>query len=330
MGEAPFFVTDLGTLHHADCLSWLAALEPESIDCVVTSPPFWGLRNYGAEGQLGQERTPQEYIENMRRVFALVQKALKHDGSLWLNLGDNFYGGPPKTQPKDARGLERETLVDLVCEKCGVSFRGRPTRRFCTSKCGGSLNRRRTGFERPKCLLGLPWRVATAMVEKDDWTLRNDVVWHKPNARPSPFEDRLSLTYEHLFHFTKPGRWINGRKWDAAYYYDLDAMKIPAKGRGMKNRGDVWSINTVQSREGHYAVFPPSLIEQPIRATCPIKGVVCDPFMGTGTVAIVAEALGRHWIGCEIGKKHCETIARRVRDVRASTVFSGQIGRAHV
>jgi hypothetical protein len=135
-----------------------------SIHCCITSPPYWGLRNYENVGQLGQEATPQDYIKHLTETFRELHRILDHHGSLWLNLGDNYYGGPPLSQPKDTKGLQRETISTLSCEACGNEFVGKATRRFCSSKCGGSINRKRQGFERPKCLLGLPWRVAISLV----------------------------------------------------------------------------------------------------------------------------------------------------------------------
>ena len=308
----PFFTCDSGELFNTDCLTWLRTQPGQSLDCVITSPPYWGLRNYGdGSGGLGQEPTPQEYITNMSQVFQEVYRCLSRRGSLWLNLGDNFYGGPPKNQPKDAKGVEREKVVEHSCEKCGVSFLGKPTRRFCSAKCGGSLNRRRTGFERPKCLLGLPWRVATRLVD-DGWILRNDIIWHKPNARPSPFKDRLTLTYEHLFHFVKRGTFV-GKTYDAAYTYDAEAMRVGTPNGALKNMGDVWSIKTRPYKGAHFATFPEELIRRPMTATTPSGGVVYDPFMGSGVTASVASSLGLRWVGTEVNPTYCQMLVDRLR-----------------
>ncbi len=309
----PFFTCDSGALFNEDCLAWLHRQPDQSLDCVVTSPPYWGLRNYGeGSGGIGQEATPQEYIENLSLVFQEVYRCLSRRGSLWLNLGDNFYGGPPSTQPKDANGVQRDKIVEHSCEKCGAPFQGKPTRRFCSAKCGGSLNRRRTGFERPKCLLGLPWRVATRLVD-DGWILRNDIIWHKPNARPSPFKDRLTLTYEHLFHFVKQGTFV-GKTYDGAYTYDAQVMQTQAsRGGATKNLGDVWSINTRPYKGGHFATFPEELIVRPMKATTPPGGVVYDPFMGSGVTASVASSLGLRWVGTEVSSGYCQMCKDRMK-----------------
>jgi DNA modification methylase len=302
--------TPFGQLFNLDCMDWMIDQPDQSVDCCITSPPYWGLRNYVSGEQIGHEATPQDYIAKLTDVFRELYRILNRRGSLWLNLGDNYYGGPPVTQPKDTKGVQREFLSEIRCETCGEPFSGKATRRFCSAKCGGSLNRKRQGFERPKCMLGLPWRVAISLVE-DGWILRNDVIWHKPNARPAPFQDRLSMTHEHLFHFVKQGNYV-GKTYDGAYYYDLAAMRVEAANGSDKNIGDVWSINTKPLKQRHFAAFPPELIRRPILATVPVNGVIYDPFMGSGTVAVVAEQLGRRWLGTELNSAYCDIVCERL------------------
>jgi site-specific DNA-methyltransferase (cytosine-N4-specific) len=292
-----FRPTKLGTLYHGDSLAVLRAMPDSSVDTVVTSPPYFQLRDYGIEGQLGQETSPIAYLEALRIVFREVYRVLCQKGSLWLNIGDTYYGGPPKTQPKDAKSVTRQVVVAKQCENCGTTFDGNPSRRFCSSLCGSSKSERRTGLERPKSLLGLPWRLVT-MLADDGWVLRNDIIWHKPNHLPTHVKDRLPASYEHLFHLVKQGVW-HGKRYDGSYHYNKEAMQ---------GLDDVWSVPTVPGKSGHPAPFPTAIVERPIIATCPEGGVVLDPFLGSGTVAFAAERLGRRWVGIELNAAFCSEV----------------------
>ena len=310
-GPQPYLVTETGTAFLGDARKVVPLLAPESVDCIVTSPPYYALRSYGEGGQIGQESTPEQYLEELRGLFRACLHLLKRRGSLWLNVGDTYYGGAPERQPKDAEAVVRSELTPKSCEKCGTTFHGKPSRRFCSSVCGG-VGGKRTGWNRPKCLLGLPWRLATMMVD-DGWVLRNAVVWHKPNHLPTSVKDRLACSYEHLFHFVRYGTW-DGSKYDGSYYYDASVMRDATR-----NVGDVWGIPTRPSKGGHPAAFPSELIERPIAATCPKGGVVFDPFLGSGTVAVVASQLGRRWKGVELRESYLDLLPARLNNTPPSS-----------
>jgi len=340
------------TLHQGHVLDVLLTLEPESVNCVVTSPPYYGLRDYGVEGQIGLEASPSEYVETMRAVFAEVRRVLRPDGVLWLNLGDS-YAGSWGNQGHDP---ERDDL------HVGVRGRGAlPT--------GSRTGSRKPVEPGPKNLYGLPWRVAFAL-QDDGWTLRNDVIWSKPNAMPESVTDRLACRYEHVFLFSKSRR----------YWFDLDPIREPlahpdaadgtrifggkqggdgkvgssfrtaggmpnayggstweqrkasgeasrhglagrsaAGGKGDmatnprgRNPGDVWTIPTAPYPAAHFATFPPELARRCIAAGCPPDGTVLDPFTGSGTTLMVARRLLRKSIGIELNAAYCELIVDRI------------------
>lgn len=300
-----------------DCIDLISKLPDESVNIVMTSPPYWGLRDYGVIGQFGLEKTWQEYVERLRRVGEGIMRVLTKDGSFYLNLGDTFQN---------------------------------------------------------KMKLGIPWRVRFALNEAG-WISRADVVWHKPNAMPSSVKDRLSCTYEMLFHFVK------SRK----YYFNLDAIREPHKtapkkalnhrlagwhertryrgkfsktrnpekfgsprARAMrtyrnvpanpphrspygewarmhrnvsyhpkgKNPGDLFIINTKPSRIAHFAVFPEALCTKPIRSSSRHGDVVFDPFIGSGTTAVEAKKLGRSFIGCDINPEYVKVARKRLEAIK--------------
>jgi len=296
--RTPYYKSKHGVLYQGDCLEVLRDLPSESVDVAITSPPYFQLRDYGADGQIGQEASPALYLEALRSVFCEVYRILKQKGSLWLNVGDTYYGGAPKTQPKDAKGVSRQTIVVKTCDGCGKTFEGNPSRRYCTSVCGGAKTEKRSGFDRPKSMLGLPWRLATILAD-NGWVLRNDVIWHKPNHLPTHVKDRLPASHEHLFHFVKQGIW-RGSHYDGTYFYNQEAMK---------GLDDVWSVRTTPGKSGHPAPFPSEIVERPVLATCPEGGTVLDPFLGSGTVAFTAEKLGRQWVGIELKSAFCANTA---------------------
>lgn len=247
----------------------------ELVDCVMTSPPYWGLRDYGVEGQLGLEKHPNEYINNIVKVFRETKKVLKDSGSLWLNIGDSYYGGSG-------------------CAYDGSGGVGAKNKVKNTQRT--DLHKHKSPWMQTKQKLLMPHRVAIAM-QDDGWILRNDVVWHKPSHMPSSVQDRLTNSFEYLFHFVMKKK----------YYYDLDAIREPCiTGNGKKwgsrltpgrlasienpkhgkisrdmkndqmvnnllgkNPGDMWSINPKPYPEAHFACYPPALIESPLKATCP-------------------------------------------------------------
>jgi DNA modification methylase len=304
----PYYADDQIVLHHGDALAVLRTLPDQSVHCVVTSPPYYGLRDYGEAGQYGLEETPAAYVETMCAVFTEVRRVLANDGTLWLNLGDTY-----------ARGNGQGNIGASSTLQGG----GRPSFRAD----GASVYPdRRLGDLPSKSLLGIPWRVAFAL-QDDGWTLRNDIIWHKPNAMPASVTDRMSNRHEHLFLFARADR----------YWFDLNAVRQPqdsagrrhegksgyrsdhpSKGRiverslhpGGRNPGDVWSISTSPFPEAHFAVFPPDLSERCILAGCRPGGVVLDPFCGSGTTGMVAGRLGRRFVGIELSASYLDLALR--------------------
>jgi site-specific DNA-methyltransferase (cytosine-N4-specific) len=302
------------TLHHGDALEVARGMESGSVDCIVTSPPYFGLRDYGTEGQYGLEDSPAEYVETMRTLFSELRRVLADDGTLWMNLGDSYYSG---------RGAS--TGVDVK----------NPARRFGVR----SVDKGGVDWAKPKDLLGIPWRVALAL-QDDGWTLRNDIIWHKPNAMPESVTDRLAGRHEHVFMFSK------SRK----YWFNLDSIREPhaevtvaRSGRARKtayappgqtpgrksettpnvlgsNPGDVWSINTQPFSEAHFAVFPVGLADRCVRAGCKPGGTVLDPFSGSGTTGLAAARHGRKYVGIDISRDYLD-LSLRTRLADASLDF---------
>lgn len=270
------------TLHNADCLGALREIADESVDCVVTSPPYWGMRDYGVEGQIGNELSIDEYVGRLVDVFREVRRVLRPDGTLWLNLGDAFasptkWGGSSGRKNKGARvgGFGRE--------------------------------RRDYGGLPDKNLIGLPWMVAFAL-RADGWLLRSDIVWHKPDAQPERVEDRPTRAHEFVFLMTKSGR----------YRYDADAVRELSGA----NRKSVWSIKCRPATDAHFAAFPDELAARCVLAGCPLGGIVLDPFAGRGTTLAVAVALDRRAVGIELNSEYCRYIERLMRLVEARLPFA--------
>lgn len=294
-----------------DCRTRLRELPAGAAQCCVTSPPYWGLRDYGHELQIGNERTPQEYVDALVEVFREVRRVLSDDGTLWLNLGDSYandgkWGG--SSGGKHAQGLHGKTSVGRA--------------------------RRETGLK-SKDMVGIPWRVAFAL-QADGWWLRSDIIWSKPNAMPEPVTDRPTKAHEYVFLLAK----------SEVYFYDADAVREPfangidgATPRGKNdrelNRGgrkdglgtgtgtgwtpsaggrnsrSVWSICTEPYRGAHFATMPPELAQRCILAGSRLGDMVVDPFFGSGTTGEVAEALGRRWLGCELNADYVGLAAER-------------------
>lgn len=303
----PYYTDETITLHRGNSLEVLANLDPGSVDCIVTSPPYFGLRDYGVEGQHGSEKSPAEYVETMRATFAEARRVLADDGTLWLNLGDSYYSGRGNPGPNSAD--ERQ-----------VARRG----------WARAVDRPGQEWGRPKSLLGIPWRVALALQE-DGWILRNDIIWAKPNAMPESVTDRLSNRHEHLFMFSKSKR----------YWFDLDPIREPllhpdAVGSGIKfggakaagygnptysgneyegngkgrNPGDVWTIPTAPFPGAHFATFPIELPRRCIQAGCKPGGTVLDPYSGSGTTGLAAGQLGRRYVGIDLNQEYLDLSLR--------------------
>ena len=297
------------TILFGDCKETLSAFLPNTARMCVTSPPYYGLRDYGGEDrQIGQEQTPEEYIDNLVQVFREVREVLTDDGTLWVNIGDSYYNyrpGKGQTYPKQTVATNRQDLPEY------------------SSKRGNKLD----GYKE-KDLIGIPWMLAFAL-RADGWYLRQDIIWHKPNPMPESVKDRCTKSHEYLFLLSK----------NKKYYYDNEAIKEPAKdwgtrdrskgkyhneGTGLqphsgleksyptKNKRSVWSITNKPYRGSHFAVFPPDLIEPCIKAGSQEGDCVLDPFMGSGTTAMVAKSLGRDYIGCELHEDYGNLIKKRI------------------
>jgi DNA modification methylase len=292
-------------------------LADKSVNMCVTSPPYYGLRDYGVSNQIGLEQTPDEYVANLVKVFREVWRVMRDDGTLWLNLGDS-YGGNREHATESATATCGNTVLD-VCAKF--------------NKVGNGI--------KPKDLIGIPWRVAFAL-QADGWYLRSDIIWHKPNPMPESVKDRPTKSHEYIFLLSKSQR----------YYYDSEAIKEPQSNLTIKmyghreggkqkrinskyvgnqanpekrnvnedhkrNKRSVWTVTTKPYRGAHYATFPPDLITPCILAGCPKGGIVLDPFVGSGTTVMVANKNGRQGIGLDLSLKYLTKNAiERVNSVK--------------
>ena len=300
-----------GIILSGNALSALTGLADRSINCCVTSPPYWGLRDYGVPGQLGLEKTPEEYTARMVEIFREVRRVLRDDGTLWLNLGDSYNGSGGAGGDYNKGGLKE----------------GQP-----------KYGRKFTDILKPKDLVGIPWRVAFAL-QADGWYLRQDIIWHKPNPMPESVTDRCTKAHEYVFLLSKSAR----------YYYDADAIKEPSvepprereknngesavetkmRGHdcncgndGTRNKRSVWTVATHPYPEAHFATFPPELIKPCIKAGCPEQGIVLDPFMGSGTTAEVCCNHGRQYIGIELNPEYIVLAQDRIdRATRQQRLF---------
>ena len=309
------------TIHVGDCLHTLRAMPDASVQCCVTSPPYWGLRDYGHDGQIGLESTPEAYVSRMMEVFREVRRVLRDNGTLWLNLGDSYAA----STSNNGGYSDKSTLAGFS----NPNTKGR--------QANESGERRRIDHGvKPKDLIGIPWRVAFAL-QADGWYLRQDIIWHKPNPMPESVRDRCTKAHEYVFLLSKGQR----------YYYDADAVAEPAtagthitteksfggQAAGAKvvpsgnqipgkqwswgntrNRRSVWTITTKPYSGAHFAVMPPDLADPCIRAGCPEGGVVLDPFGGAGTVGLMANRLGRDAVLCELNPEYAELARRRIAD----------------
>ena len=286
------------------------ASEGIQVQSCITSPPYYGLRDYGHDGQIGNEQTPKEFIANLVEVFACVWDVLKDDGTLWVNLGDSYYN----YRPGKGQALLKQT----------VSNTNQDLPQTCARR-GNKLE----GYKE-KDLMGMPWRLAFAL-QDFGWYLRQDIIWHKPNPMPESVQDRCTKAHEYIFLLTKK----------AHYYFDNKAIKEPVKddwgtrdrtngkyhneGSGltphsgleksyeMANKRSVWTVNTKPYKGAHFAVYPEELIEPCVLASTKVGDVILDPFFGSGTTGQVAQNLGRKWIGCELNKDYEDLQNERVK-----------------
>ncbi|MFN9480246.1 MAG: DNA-methyltransferase [Betaproteobacteria bacterium] len=264
---------DDSTIFEGDALNALASLPDESIQCAVTSPPYWGLRDYGIAGQIGLEESLSQYINRLVAVFAQVGRVLRPDGTLWLNVGDGFTSGNRGYRAPDRKNAARAMSI-------------RPDT---------------PDGLKPKDLLGVPWRLAFALQE-DGWFLRSDVVWHKPNAMPESVKDRPTRAHEYLFLLSRSER----------YYYDHHAVREPTANNQWRARRSVWNVPTQTSGVEHFAAFPPALIEPCILSSSRPGDFVLDPFFGSGTVGLVCQRLGRRFVGIELNPRYVQIAIERI------------------
>jgi len=326
-----------------DCLTVLKTLPDESVQMCVTSPPYWGLRDYGIDGQLGLEKTLEEYVAKLVEIFREVRRVLRGDGTLWLNLGDSYSRQP------NQRVQKSEFRDDVMGWKQATN----------TGSC--MVGSRHVSGLKPKDLIGIPWMVAFAL-RADGWYLRSDIIWAKPNPMPESATDRPTKSHEYIFLLTKSGK----------YYYDMEAIKEksldPARetraegrnayrgqaqirprgktlrhrkpagwdtGKGAhgsihrdgrakvveytdgicewRNKRSVWTVATAPYSDAHFATFPPKLITPCILAGCPVGGTVLDHFGGSGTTGMVSESLGRNSIIIELKPEYCEMAKKRTQ-----------------
>ena len=354
---------EIDKIYQGDCLEVLKTLEDNSIDCCVTSPPYYALRDYGVDGQIGLEDSPEKYIERLTEVFMEVHRVLKPNGTLWLNIGDSYAGN------------------------CSVTSTGR---------CGMGKPRERIDHRvfdgiKPKDLIGIPWMLAFSL-RNAGWYLRQDIIWHKPNPMPESVTDRCTKSHEYIFLLSKSSKYYfnyeaiqeeanpnyisKNIRFGGNKYGDNDdphfqiysgnvyepKMKVRTQNNGyskagghrdnsggfgdyskhghtkncqydgqvpntmhlkredgikdevffVRNKRDVWSINVKPNKEAHFATYPQELVSPCILAGCPEGGVVLDPFMGSGTTGIVANKLGRHYVGIELNPEYVEMAERRI------------------
>jgi len=306
--------TPIDTIIQGDALTRLKELPSESVDCCITSPPYFGLRDYGVEGQIGLEESPEAYVSKLVEVFREVRRVLKDDGIMFLNLGDSYAGSGKGGQSEEKRSENWQPQYGNKGKRYGL---------------------------KPKDLIGIPWMVAFAL-RADGWYLRSDIIWHKPNCMPESCKDRPTKSHEYMFLLSK------GKK----YYYDAEAIsedaintKMPGKNmrdtretygpqnggnsglRDLKQRyksGDwptkrnkrtVWTIPTRPYKGAHFATFPEALVEPCILAGCPEGGICLDPFFGAGTTGLVAKKLGRRFIGIELNEAYIGMAQKRIAAV---------------
>ena len=323
--------TPSGTLHQGEVLDILRTLPDESVNCCVTSPPYWGLRDYGHSDQLGLERTPEEYVARMVEIFREVRRVLRKDGTLWLNLGDSYVSGKSRYSSKPQTIAGRSHDEPDNGKKPDLYYHP---------------------YLKDKDLCGIPWRVAFAL-QADGWWLRQDIIWHKPNPMPESVRDRCTKSHEYIFMLTKSAR----------YYFDSEAIKEPANYDGRKdtvmkgsakyqngyfptdvntqsialkgherwkenadgvkvrNKRSVWTVTTKPYKEAHFATYPPDLILPCVKAAKP-DAVILDPFFGSGTTGLVAVQNGRRYIGIDLSPEYCAIAAKRIdSELQQANIF---------
>jgi DNA modification methylase len=304
-----------------DNIETLKTLPAAAVDCCITSPPYYGLRDYGVDGQIGLEESPEEYIEKLVNVFREVRRVLSDEGTLWVNIGDCYSGSGKGGQShyiKSENWHPTYPHIGTTARKNAVTkFAGEP-------RCPQGIKN--------KDLIGIPWLLAFAL-RADGWYLRQDIIWNKPNPMPESVTDRCTKAHEYIFLLSK----------SANYYFDNNAIKEPAtstdnsirdrdstrlnnvpgrdKMGGLckndyidRNKRDVWTVTTKPYKDAHFAVFPEALICPCVLAGSKEGGIVLDPFMGSGTTAVVAVKLLRKYVGCEINPEYIKIAEKRISE----------------
>lgn len=304
--------------HCTDSLEGLKQMPSDFVDCCVTSPPYYGLRDYGVDGQIGLEKSPMDYINRLTEVFMEVFRVLKPEGTLWLVIGDSYAGGNKGAAryPDNAKKWKQGTNKGTVGNRTAYKY---------VTDC------------KDKDLIGIPWMMAFALRERG-WYLRQDIIWHKRNPMPESVTDRCTKAHEYIFLMSK----------SSTYYFDSEAISEPTTtkpivvnctanryggnkytkdkdvffrtksvnaydNKGKRNKRDVWSISTSREKGLHFATFPEQLITPCILAGCPKDGIVLDPFMGSGTTAMVARKYQRHFVGFELNPDYIDIINKKTQ-----------------
>ena len=301
-----------------DALETLKNFPNESINCCITSPPYYGLRDYHKKEQIGREKTVEEYLERLVAVFREVRRILKKDGTCFVVIGDSYAGTSSKKEQRDPKYPKGRNGQN------------------------SSITQKMLGYK-SKDLMGIPWRLALALRE-DGFYLRSDIIWHKENAMPEACRDRPTRSYEHIFLLSKSPkyyydyeqmaepmkevskkRYVRGRKPDNKYLKENSGAKLQKINEARKygeykgdnipqfrNKRDIWTINTTSFRGNHYAAFPPKLVEICMLAGCPKGGVILDPFIGSGTVGFTAFLHNRKYIGIELNAEYVSLAKKRI------------------
>lgn len=307
-------MTETNKIYCGNTLDVLKTFPDNFIQCCVTSPPYYGLRNYEVDGQIGLEQTPDEYIQRLVEVFREVRRVLKDDSTFWLNLGDSYNGSGGPGSQYDTKATKGYKGVFKKFENPNKNIEGL----------------------KPKDLIGIPWMAAFAL-RNDGWYLRSDIIWNRPNAMPESVKDRPTQVHEYVFLLSK----------NKKYYYNQDAIREPYtapmnrwggqklvadgestwdegtnqttyRDRDMrpnplgKNRRSVWTINTKPYKGSHFAVFPESLVMLPIQAGSKEGDIILDPFNGAGTTCLVAKKLNRQYIGIDLNENYCKLAEERI------------------
>jgi DNA modification methylase len=316
----------INRIFHNDCLIGLQALPPGSVHCCVTSPPYYGLRDYGTSEQIGLEETPELFIEKLVAVFREVKRLLKDDGTLWVNMGDSYCANATGSQGNNLSTLQGGKSTQIEAGK-------RP------SKKGEGL--------KPKDLIGIPWMLAFAL-RADGWYLRQDIIWAKKNCMPESVTDRCTKSHEYIFLLSKSSKYYfdstaiqEDAVWDVdgngtlkrklrqkvdnksnpegqksgirKVYEDVKTGDAFKSVNGKRNKRSVWNYPTAQYPDAHFATFPEDLIVDCIKAGCPEGGIVLDPFMGAGTTALVARKLDRNYVGFELNQEYINIAKKRLK-----------------